>query len=41
VLAAAYGDRTSFSVTSALTPGVTRSFSRFSAAVTEAGLSRI
>jgi membrane-associated phospholipid phosphatase len=41
VLAAAYGDRTSFSVTSPLTPGVTRSFSRFSAAVTEAGLSRI
>lgn len=41
VLAAAYGDRTSFSVTSPLTPGVTRSFDRFSDAVTEAGQSRI
>jgi membrane-associated phospholipid phosphatase len=41
VLAAAYGDRTPFSVTSPLTPGVTRSFTRFRAAVTEAGQSRI
>jgi len=41
ILGAAYGDRTTFTVTSPLLPGVTRSFSRFSAAVTEAGLSRI
>ena len=41
ILAFAYGDRTSFTVTSPLLPGVTRSFDRFSNAVTEAGLSRI
>lgn len=41
ILAGLYGDRTSFTVTSPLLPGVTRSFDRLSAAVTEAGLSRI
>jgi hypothetical protein len=41
VLAHFYGDDRSFSVTSPVLPGVTRSFTSFSAAVEEAGLSRI
>jgi hypothetical protein len=41
VLASVYGDRESFSVTSPVLPGVTRSFERFSAAAEEAGVSRI
>jgi len=41
ILAATFGNHTSFTVTSPLLPGVTRSFDRFSAVVTEAGLSRI
>jgi membrane-associated phospholipid phosphatase len=41
VLASFYGDHESFSVTSPALPGVTRSFDSFSAAATEAGLSRI
>jgi PAP2 superfamily len=41
VLAGFYGDRQSFSLTSPALPGVTRSFSSFSAAKEEAGLSRI
>jgi membrane-associated phospholipid phosphatase len=41
VLASFYGDHQRFSVTSPALPGVTRSFSSLSAAVQEAGLSRI
>ena len=41
VLASFYGDDQHFSVTSPALPGVTRSFSGFSAAADEAGLSRI
>jgi len=41
ILRAAFGDRFRFAVTSEVLPGVTRSFDRFSAAATEAGLSRI
>jgi membrane-associated phospholipid phosphatase len=41
VLASFYGDNQQFSVTSPALPGVTRSFTSFSAAATEAGLSRI
>jgi hypothetical protein len=41
VLADFYGDNQSFPVTSAALPGVTRSFTSFSAAADEAGLSRI
>jgi PAP2 superfamily len=40
ILAAAFGDRLHYSVTSEVLPGVTRSFDSFSAAVSEAGLSR-
>jgi hypothetical protein len=41
VLASFYGDHQSFSVTSTALPGVTRSFTSFTAAAQEAGLSRI
>ena len=41
VLASFYGDNQQFSVTSPALPGVARSFSSFSGAVGEAGLSRI
>jgi PAP2 superfamily protein len=41
VLGSFYGDNQQFSVTSPALPGVTRSFSSFSAAAQEAGLSRI
>ena len=41
VLASFYGDRQQFSVTSPALPGVTRPFTSFSGAATEAGLSRI
>jgi hypothetical protein len=41
ILAQTFGDHFEFSVTSPLLPGVTRQFSRFSAAAEEAGLSRI
>jgi len=41
VLASFFGDNQSFAVTSPAIPGVTRSFDSFSAAATEAGLSRI
>jgi membrane-associated phospholipid phosphatase len=41
VLASFYGDGQHFSVTSSALPGVTRSFTSFSAAAQEAGLSRI
>ena len=41
VLASIYGDRQHFSVSSPALPGVMRSFSSFSAAAQEAGLSRI
>jgi hypothetical protein len=41
VLASFYGNNQQFSVTSPTLPGVTRSFASFSAAVDEAGLSRI
>jgi len=41
VLAGFFGDHQRFSVTSTALPGVTRSFSSFSAAADEAGLSRI
>jgi PAP2 superfamily protein len=41
VLGSFYGDDQQFSVTSPALPGVTRSFSSFSAAAQEAGLSRI
>jgi hypothetical protein len=41
VLARFYGDSQQFSVTSPALPGVTRSFSSFTAAAQEAGLSRI
>jgi PAP2 superfamily len=41
VLAGFYGDQQRFSVTSPALPGVTRSFTSFSAATDEAGLSRI
>jgi hypothetical protein len=41
VLARFYGDRERFSITSPALPGVTRSFTSFSAAAQEAGLSRI
>ncbi|HEX4526760.1 MAG TPA: vanadium-dependent haloperoxidase [Gaiellaceae bacterium] len=41
VLASFLGDNQSFAVTSPALPGVTRSFDSFSAAATEAGLSRI
>jgi hypothetical protein len=41
VLTSFYGDDQQFSVTSPALPGVTRSFTSFSAAVGEAGLSRI
>jgi len=41
VLASFYGDDQSFSLTSPALPGVTRSFTSFSAAAQEAGLSRI
>jgi membrane-associated phospholipid phosphatase len=40
-LASFYGDKQRFSVTSEVLPGVTRSFTSFSAVVQEAGLSRI
>jgi len=41
VLGSFYGDKQSFSLTSSALPGVTRSFTSFSAAAKEAGLSRI
>jgi membrane-associated phospholipid phosphatase len=41
VLASFFGDHQSFSLTSSALPGVTRSFTSFSAAAQEAGLSRI
>jgi hypothetical protein len=41
VLGSFFGDRQSFSVTSSALPGVTRSFTSFSAAAEEAGVSRI
>jgi membrane-associated phospholipid phosphatase len=41
VLASIYGNRQSFSLTSPVLPGVTRSFTSFGAAEQEAGLSRI
>jgi hypothetical protein len=41
ILAAAFGDRLDYSVTSEVLPGVTRSFDSFSAALREAGLSRM
>lgn len=41
ILAATFGDETAFSTTSATLPGVTRSFTSFSEAAEEAGLSRI
>jgi hypothetical protein len=41
VLASFYGDRDKISVTSDVLPGVTRSFDSYSAAASEAGLSRI
>jgi PAP2 superfamily len=41
VLASFYGDHHSISVTSDVLPGVTRSFNSYSAAASEAGLSRI
>jgi membrane-associated phospholipid phosphatase len=41
VLASFYGDNQHFSITSPALPGVTRSFTSFTAAVDEAGLSRI
>jgi len=41
VLASFYGDKQSFSLTSPALPGVTRSFTSFSGAAQEAGLSRI
>jgi membrane-associated phospholipid phosphatase len=41
VLASFYGDRERFSVTSPALPGVARSFTSFSGAAVEAGLSRI
>ncbi|MBV5344317.1 MAG: phosphatase PAP2 family protein, partial [Rhodoferax sp.] len=41
ILAATFGDNTSFSTTSATLPGVTRSFTSFSQAANEAGISRI
>jgi hypothetical protein len=41
ILAATFGDNTAFSTTSATLPGVTRSFTSFSQAADEAGLSRI
>jgi membrane-associated phospholipid phosphatase len=41
ILAGFFGDDQRFSVTSTALPGVTRSFSSFSAAADEAGLSRI
>ena len=41
ILAATFGDNTSFSSTSPTLPGVTRSFTSFSQAADEAGLSRI
>jgi membrane-associated phospholipid phosphatase len=40
ILAAAFGDRLDYTVTSEVLPGVTRSFDSFSAAVQESGLSR-
>ncbi len=41
VLAAAFGDQTAFSTTSATLPGVTRSFTSFSDAADESGRSRV
>jgi len=41
VLGSFYGDKQSFSLTSSALPGVTRSFTSFSGAAQEAGLSRI
>jgi hypothetical protein len=41
ILSQTFGDRFDFVVTSPLLPGITRQFSRFSAAAEEAGLSRI
>ena len=41
VLSSAYGSKTPFTTTSDALPGVTRSFSTFSAAASEAGMSRI
>jgi membrane-associated phospholipid phosphatase len=41
VLTSFYGDNQNFSVTSPALPGVTRSFTQFSAAAEEAGLSRL
>ncbi|WP_374476423.1 Ig-like domain-containing protein [Zoogloea sp.] len=41
ILAATFGDATAFSTTSATLPGVSRSFTRFSQAADEAGMSRI
>ena len=41
MLARYFGDRDSISVTSDVLPGVVRTFNSYSAAATEAGLSRI
>jgi hypothetical protein len=41
VLTSFFGDNQNFSLTSPALPGVTRSFSSFTAAAQEAGLSRI
>jgi hypothetical protein len=41
ILADEYGDRSGFSVSSEVLPGVRRFFNRFSAAADEAGISRI
>jgi membrane-associated phospholipid phosphatase len=41
ILTSLYGDNTSFTVSSPVVPGVTRTFDSFRAAATEAGLSRI
>ena len=41
ILASVYGDNDKISVTSDVLPGVTRSFNSYSAAASEAGLSRI
>ncbi|MCW2945414.1 MAG: hypothetical protein JWR24_2131 [Actinoallomurus sp.] len=41
VLASFYGDRIGFTLTSPVTPGITKTFTSFSAAATETGLSRI
>ena len=41
VLASVFGDRDGIKVTSDVLPGVTRSFGSYSAAASEAGLSRL